>query len=150
MQAAIAEAKLNSSNSGASSPENPYIPTIPERRFSGPKMVDKYFLPPNQMNFISSEFGLPAFCSFPPKGSRPGDPFAQYKILSQPEFLSHTYENFEPQQELSYVSMPSELGQGITEVDNFFVGVDNQNGVPVRTGNIRWEANFSFKAGWED
>ena len=151
VQAAIAEAKLNSSNSGTSSPENPFIPTIPDRRFTGSKLVASPFLPPSQMNFISSEFGLPAFCSFPPKGSRPGDPFAQYKILSQPEYLSHTYANFEPQQELSYVSMTSELGQGITEVDNFFVGVEDQNGVKVRTGNIRWGGQtFSFKAGWED
>ena len=109
-------------------------------------MVDKYFLPPNQMNFISSEFGLPAFCSFPPKGSRPGDPFAQYKYFLQ--LILHTYENFEPQQELSYVSMPSNW-PGITEVDNFFVGVDNQMGCQCR--KYWWGGQtFSFKAARED
>jgi hypothetical protein len=152
MQAAIAEAKLNSSSTGIStSTKNPLFPSVPSKRFTGPERIDSVFVPAKDMNFISSEFGIPAFCTSPRKQPRPGDPYGASKILSQPEFRFHTYESFNPQQEQSYVSLTSELGQGIAKVDNYFVGTMDQGGAQVRTANIKYPGGtFSFKAGWED
>ena len=163
MQAAIAEASINDFKINGSSttslvgswPNNPQIPQIPNRRFDEPSQVPQHFLPPSDMNFLSSEFGLFAFAKQPRKPSRPSD-ISFRKILTQPEYLHHTrsvIDGFNKHSEHSYVSYPSDVGKGATKVENIFVGTrrDPSTGETVLTPNITTQqGTFSFRAGWDD
>ena len=88
VQAAIAEAGLNQPDSLSSGstkgswPDNPMIPTVPSTRFNGPIANYQHFLPPANMGFISSIFGLYAgVCS-------------TLNTYSHPHFLTHTWASF--------------------------------------------------------
>ena len=164
VQAAIAEAAINDfKTNGASTstmvgswPDNPKIPDIPMKRFGGQEQIAQHFLPPSEMNFLSSEFGLYAFGTQPRKPSRPADPSSVGKILTQPEYLAHTRNidnGFDPLSEGTYVSYPSDFGLGSSRVENIFMGTrfDSASGEWIRTGNILWQGQtFAYKAGWDD
>ena len=80
--------KINGSSTTSlvgSWPNNPQIPQIPNRRFDEPVEVEQHFLPPSEMNFLSSEFGLFAFAKGPRQKSRPSNPYR--KILTNPNIF---------------------------------------------------------------
>ena len=84
VQAAIAEARINRSSYGASlsaNSDNPEIPEVPMKRFAGAKQIHEYFAAPRSMNFLYSEFGIPAFSKSPTMDWRASDPEAPRKVL---------------------------------------------------------------------
>jgi hypothetical protein len=121
VQAAIAEAKINRSSYGASlsaNSDNPEIPEVPMKRFAGAKQIHEYFAAPRSMNFLYSEFGIPAFSKSPTMDWRPSDPEAPRKVLLQPEYYSHEHKGFNVNEIDSYSSRISDFGVGMVTVAN--------------------------------
>ena len=85
------------------------------------------------MGYLNSEFGLHAVSTQP---------------FLHPEYIYHTWANFNPQYENSYARTEAEYGVGKRFEENYFAGTDaNGNKLPA---NFNWTPTFSFKAGWDD
>ena len=140
VQSAIAEAGLNQPDSLSSGstkgswPDNPMIPTVPSSRFNGPIANYQHFLPPANMGFISSIFGLYAVSAQP---------------YSHPHFLTHTWASFNSDHVRSRQESPTSFGLGKTTELNFFAG-SKADGTKHSANFINWTPTFSFKAGWDD
>ena len=145
LQAAIAEAEINQAQFQKQSPSggnfagnkgewpnNPMIPFIPTTRYTGGP-INTFFRLPSSMGYLNSEFGLHAVSTQP---------------FLHPEYIYHTWANFNPQYENSYARTEAEYGVGKRFEENYFAGTDaNGNKLPA---NFNWTPTFSFKAGWDD
>jgi hypothetical protein len=117
MQAAIAEAKLNSSSYGSASTGisgNPSIPELSALRFKGPERIDDSLYPIGNLNlsgmgFLSSKYGLPAYALGP------------QNQLVQPQFRHHEHPTINPGDPSTFVSDSSDLGRGKEEIYNIFM-----------------------------
>ena len=132
VQSAIAEAGLNQPDSLSSGstkgswPDNPMIPTVPSTRFNGPIANYQHFLPPANMGFISSIFGLYAVSAQP---------------YSHPHFLTHTWASFNSDHVRSRQESPTSFGLGKTTELNFFAG-SKADGTKHSANFINWTPTF--------
>ena len=101
--------------------DNPEIPEVPMKRFTGAKQIHEYFAAPRSMNFLYSEFGIPAFSKSPTMDWRASDPEAPRKVLLQPEYYSHEHKGFNVNEIDSYSSRISDFGVGMVTVANMAV-----------------------------
>ena len=85
------------------------------------------------MGYLSSAYGLHAISTQP---------------FLHPDYIYHTWANFNPQHQNSYARTKADFGVGKRFEENYFAGTDaNGNKLPA---NFNWTPPFSFKAGWED
>ena len=145
VQAAITEAEINQaqfqkqSPSGSAFtgnkgewPDNPMIPFIPKTRYTG-GTLNTFFRLPDSMGYLNSEYGLHAISTQP---------------FLHPDYIYHTWANFNSQHQNSYARTKADFGVGKRFEENYFAGTDaNGNKLPA---NFNWTPTFSFKAGWDD
>jgi hypothetical protein len=145
VQAAITEAEINQAQFQKQTPagnaftgnkgewpDNPMIPFIPKTRYTG-GTLNTFFRLPSSMGFLNSEYGLHAISTQP---------------FLHPDYIYHTWANFNPQDQNSYARTKADFGVGKRFEENYFAGTDaNGNKLPA---NFNWTPTFSFKAGWDD
>ena len=145
VQAAITEAEINQAQFQKQTPagnaftgnkgewpDNPMIPFIPKTRYTG-GTLNTFFRLPSSMGFLNSEYGLHAISTQP---------------FLHPDYIYHTWANFNSQHQNSYARTKADFGVGKRFEENYFAGTDaNGNKLPA---NFNWTPTFSFKAGWDD
>ena len=127
MQAAVAEARINGNQ--PSSLDNPDIPLIPLKRFTGGP--GDYFLYPKDMNFLSTKFGLTAY--------------------SMQAYQSPPYQNHEiyqkPGEDVSMITIDNDLSFGTKIIDNYMMYWKDGEW----TENFRTSQGIkAFKAGFKE